>query len=135
MVFKDLSPKLIELLADVVGLGAELAAYDEVIALVRALRHLRPVAWELSLVEAWALMSSHDMMAARRLLEELERVHPDHALIKGMLSLCLKFQRDDVWQAYAAQVRNMPASEDAMPYINLAELIDGLTNRKVPVAA
>jgi type III secretion system HrpB1/HrpK family protein len=122
MVFKDLAPKLIELLADVVGAGSDLNAHEDVIAVVRALRRLRPKAWELSMVEVWALLSTRDYVGGRQLLEDLERDSPDSALLKAMLALCLKLQEDSVWASYAEQVRAMtPPDEEALAVVRLAE--------------
>jgi thioredoxin-like negative regulator of GroEL len=117
----DLPPQLIHLLADIFELGCTNGCHQETVTVLKLLKHVRPDASPLALVEAWNLIEMRRLAAARELLDAAESAHPADPMTKAMLVMCLYLQGDSLWQAYASEVRQLPDNEEAVAVVTAIE--------------
>ena len=106
---------------EVFKLGSRYNARDEVLMLMRLLRHLQPGLTDLVVVQAWQMMQAGQMKTARRMLEELDGANPGLPSVKAALAAVLFFSNESLWQAYANEVRALPHDDDALKIVGALE--------------
>lgn len=120
---KPADQPLVEALVAIFSLGSELAADDQTLQVLRAIRRLRPQLHQLALVEAQQLVEARDLAGARLLLEDLDARQPDNAMVKAMMAMVLQQQRDGLWQAFAQDARALPPDPRAQVIIDSLDRI------------
>jgi predicted Zn-dependent protease len=123
MKSSELPPQLISLLADAFQLGSTHGCREETVAVLKLLRHVRPDASPLTLIEAWSLIEMGRLSAARELLEAAEATNPGDPMTKAILVMCLYLQGETLWQAYAGEVHQMADNEEALAVVTAIEEI------------
>jgi type III secretion protein HrpB1 len=129
----DVSKPTLDLLVDVMTLGAESGAEAETVALLKLLKKLRPQAWNLDLMLSWQLISMKQYPAAREALLALDEAQPEQASVKAALSFCLLHQNDSLWQSYLEDAKRLPQDDWAEELVRMLQGQD--KNDTKPIAA
>jgi predicted Zn-dependent protease len=108
----DLS--LRKLLLGALRVGIHLGATDDAMAVLKVLRMARPLEPLLVMTEAMQLLQQGHPNAARMTLEEADECMPGSAVVKAALAWVLASQGDGLWQAYADEVKALPADDVAL---------------------
>ena len=115
----DLS--LRKLLLGALRVGIRLGATDDVMAVLTVLRMVRPLEPLLVMTEAMQLLQQGHPNAARMTLEEADEHIPGSAVVKAALAWVLASQGDGLWQAYADEVKALPADDVALHMVASVE--------------
>lgn len=114
---------LVDAFAAVFYVGSDIEADEQTLAVLRAIRRLRPDSPKLAVVEAQQLVESGDLQSARLLLDHADQHSPDTPIVKAMLALVLQQQRNGLWQAYAQEARNLLPDEKALSILECLDRI------------
>jgi hypothetical protein len=125
MELPKLPPRLIGMLADLLALSSSLQRREDSVAMLELLQLLRPDVVPLVLLEAWHLIEMRRFGAARELLEGTERAHPQDAMTKALLVMCLYLQGDSLWQSYIADIGGLPDNAQATAMVAAIEAVAG----------
>lgn len=114
---------LVEALAAVFYVGSDIEADEQTLAVLRAIRRLRPDSPKLAVVEAQQMIERGDLQSARLLLDDADQRSPNTPIVKAMLALVLQQQRNGLWQAYAQEARNLPPDDKVSSILDCLDRI------------